>query len=157
MTGSSPAAAPLLTWALDLDGVVWLAGRAIPGQPKPFRAALSGRTSGVPDEQLGARVAAHVEALAQVGIDCQPDDLTTSAQAAASLLPPGSRAAVIGGAGIREALEAQGVKEVGADESPDAVVVGRTVELDYWAFSAAASAIRGGARFVLPTRTPLFP
>ena len=103
-----------MTWALDLDGVVWLAGRAIPGAAEAIaELRCGGRTSGVPDQQLGAEVAAHVEALARAGIECQPDDLTTSAQAAASLLPPGSRAAVVGGEGIREALDARQVKEVG--------------------------------------------
>ncbi len=72
-------------------------------------------------------------------------------------MAPRSRAAVIGGDGVREALAARDVQEVGPDEGPDAVVVGRTVELDYWALSAAAAAIRAGARFVATNTDATFP
>jgi ribonucleotide monophosphatase NagD (HAD superfamily) len=54
-------------------------------------------------------------------------------------------------------LAAQNVHAVGPDEGPDAVVVGRTVELDYWALSAAAAAIRAGARFVATNTDPTLP
>ncbi len=147
-----------MTWALDLDGVVWLAGRAIPGSAEAISALRSaGQRVVFLTNNSGPVVASHLEALARAGVQCQPADLTTSAQAAASLLPAGSRAAVVGDEGIREALAARGVKEVGPDQSPEAVVVGRTVELDYWALSAAAGAIRGGARFVATNTDPTFP
>ncbi len=152
----SPAV--LLTWALDLDGVVWLAGQAIPGSAEAVSELRSaGQRVVFLTNNSGPVVAAHLEALAHIGIECDRADLTTSAQAAAALLPAGTRAAVVGAAGIREALAAQAVKEVGPDESPDAVVVGRTVQLDYWALSAAASAIRGGARFVATNTDATFP
>jgi HAD superfamily hydrolase (TIGR01450 family) len=147
-----------MTWALDLDGVVWLAGRAIPGSAEAVAELRSaGERVVFLTNNSGPQVAAHVEALARAGIDCQPADLTTSAQAAASLLPPGSRAAIIGGGGIREALAARRVTEVGPHEAPEAVVVGRTVELDYWALSAAAGAIRDGAAFVATNTDATFP
>ncbi len=147
-----------MTWALDLDGVVWLAGRAIPGAAEAIsELRAAGERVVFLTNNSGPKVASHVDALARVGIDCQPDDLTTSAQAAASLLPPGSRAVVVGGEGIREALDARQVKEVGADESPEAVVVGREVELDYWALSAASTVIRGGTRFVATNTDATFP
>jgi HAD superfamily hydrolase (TIGR01450 family) len=147
-----------VTWALDLDGVVWLAGRAIPGSAEAISALRSaGQRVVFLTNNSGPVVASHLEALAHAGIRCQPVDLTTSAQAAASLLPVGSRAAVIGDEGIREALAARGVKEVGPGQGPEAVVVGRTVELDYGALSAAAGAIRGGARFVATNTDPTFP
>ncbi len=123
-----------MTWALDLDGVVWLAGQAIPGSAEAVAKLRSaGERVVFLTNNSGPQVASHVEALARAGINCQPADLTTSAQAAASLLPPRSRATVIGGEGIREALAARGVTEVGPHEAPEAVVVGRTVDLDYWA------------------------
>jgi HAD superfamily hydrolase (TIGR01450 family) len=147
-----------MTWALDLDGVVWLAGRAIPGAAEAIsELRAAGERVVFLTNNSGPRVASHVDALARAGIKCQPDDLTTSAQAAASLLPPGSRAVVVGGEGIREALDARQVKEVGADESPEAVVVGREVELDYWALSAASTVIRGGTRFVATNTDATFP
>lgn len=147
-----------MTWALDLDGVVWLAGRAIPGSAWAVRELRSaGERVVFLTNNSGPLVAAHVEALAKVGVECAPSDLTTSAQAAASMLIPGSRAAVVGDKGILEALGERDVKVVGADEGPDAVVVGRCLELDYWVLSAAAAAVRAGARFVATNTDPTFP
>jgi glycerol-1-phosphatase len=138
-----------VTWALDLDGVVWLAGRPIPGAAEAVKELRSdGQRVVFLTNNSGPTVASHLSALSRAGIECQPADLTTSAQAAASILAPGSRAAVIGDQGIREALAARDVHVVSPDEGPDALVVGRTVELDYWALSAASAAIRAGARFV---------
>jgi 4-nitrophenyl phosphatase len=105
----------------------------------------------------GPLVAGHVEALAKVGVQCAPEDITTSAQAAASMLGPGSRVAVVGDKGILEALDGQGVKVVSAKGSPDAVVVGRCLELDYWALAAAAGALRDGARFIATNTDSTFP
>ena len=147
-----------MTWALDLDGVVWLAGRGIPGSAAAVAALrAAGERVVFLTNNSGPLVGEHLEALARVGIDCPRDDLTTSAQAAASIVPPGSRAAVIGAAGINEALQARGVKIVEAHEGPDAIVVGRTVDLDYWALAAAATAVREGARFVAANTDATFP
>jgi len=147
-----------MTWALDLDGVVWLAGRAIPGSARAVR-ELRSAGEGVVflTNNSGPLVEDHVEALAKVGVECEPADLTTSAQAAASMLSAGCRVAVVGDKGILEALGEQGVKVVGTDESPEAVVVGRCLELDYWALSAAAGAVRDGARFIATNTDPTFP
>jgi HAD superfamily hydrolase (TIGR01450 family) len=147
-----------VTWAVDLDGVVWLAGRAIPGSAEAVAALRSaGERVVFLTNNSGPLIAEHLEALSRVGVDCPPDDLTTSAQAAASMLGPGSSAAVIGAAGIHEALQVRGVKIVRTDESPDALVVGRSVELDYWALAAAAAAVRDGARFVATNTDATFP
>ena len=102
-------------------------------------------------------VSGHVDALAKIGIECAPQDLATSAQAAASLLPRHSRVAVIGDQGIREALAARAVQEVDATDSPDAVVVGRTLQLDYGALAGAATAVRKGARFIATNADATFP
>jgi HAD superfamily hydrolase (TIGR01450 family) len=147
-----------VTWALDLDGVVWLAGRGIPGSARAVAALrAAGERVVFLTNNSGPLVGEHLEALARVGIDCPHDDLTTSAQAAASVVAPGSRAAVIGAAGINEALQARSVKIVKTDEGPDAIVVGRTVDLDYWALAAAATAVREGARFVAANTDATFP
>ncbi len=105
----------------------------------------------------GPVVAGHLGALAKIGIDCAPEDLATSAQAAASLLTAHSRVAVIGDQGIREALAARELEEVDAADKPDAVVVGRTLQLDYGALAAAATAVRGGARFIAANTDATFP
>ena len=117
-----------MTWALDLDGVVWLAGRALPGAAEAVEALRRAgeRVVFLTNTDSGPLVAGHV-GLAAIGIACTAEDMATSAQAAASLLPEHSRAAVVGEEGIREALAARAIKEVGAADNPEAVIVGRTL------------------------------
>jgi 4-nitrophenyl phosphatase len=147
-----------MTWALDLDGVVWLAGRALPGAAEAVEALRrAGERVVFLTNNSGPLVAGHVRALAAIGIACTAEDMATSAQAAASLLPEHSRAAVVGEEGIREALAARAIEEVGAADNPEAVIVGRTLRLDYGALAAAATAVRGGARFIATNADPTFP
>lgn len=147
-----------MTWALDLDGVVWLAGRALPGAAGAVETLRqAGERVVFLTNNSGPLVAGHVAALGRIGIDCAPQDVATSAQAAASLLARRSRAAVIGDEGIREALASQDVEEVGLADSPDAVVVGRTLQLDYGALAAASTAVREGARFIATNTDATFP
>ena len=105
----------------------------------------------------GPTVAEYVARLARAGIEVDADELLTSSQAAASLLEPGSRAAVVGDPGIKEALDARGVAIVAAADHPDAVVVGRSLTLDFAELAAAATAIRAGARFVATNNDATFP
>ena len=136
------------TWAVDLDGVVWLAQEPIPGSAEAL-GRLRGRGTDVvfvTNNALPTR-AELVARLARAGIDATPDDLVTSAQAAASMLEPRSRAVVCGGAGLREALEERGVTMVETGPA-DAVVVGLTRDFDFSLLDTAAAAVRHGARLV---------
>ncbi|HTV12621.1 MAG TPA: HAD-IIA family hydrolase [Acidimicrobiales bacterium] len=147
-----------MTWALDLDGVIWLAGRGIPGSSQAVEELRgSGERALFLTNNSGPTLAAHMAALAAVGVEASEDDLVTSAQAAASLVGRGTKVALIGGEGIREALRARGAVLVAPNEAPEAVVVGRSVSLDYWALSSAAAAIRGGARFIATNTDATFP
>jgi HAD superfamily hydrolase (TIGR01450 family) len=138
-----------MTWLLDLDGVVWLSGRAIPGSADAIeRLRQSGRDVVFFTNNSGPTMEEHVAALADVGITATADQILTASQAAASLVEPGSRAAFIGGPGVREALEEQGVVVVPTGDDPDAVVIGRTTDLSFDELAAAATAIRKGARFI---------
>ena len=75
---------------------------------------------------------------------------------AAGLLAPGSTAVVVAGAGVLEALGARGIKVV--EEGPaDAVVVGLTRSVTYGDLNRAASAVRGGARFIGTNEDPTYP
>lgn len=147
-----------MLWVLDLDGVVWLAGTPIPGSPEAIRRLHdAGEGMVFVTNNSGPTVAEYVARLSQAGVEIDADELLTSSQAAASLLKAGTRAAVVGDPGIKEALDAQGVTIVGTGDHPDAVVVGRSVALDFAELAAAASAIRAGARFVATNNDATFP
>jgi glycerol 3-phosphatase-2 len=145
-------------WVLDLDGVVWLGGTPIPGAPEAVRRLHdAGETVAFVTNNSGPTLTEYVAKLGGAGIEADPDELVTSAQAAASLLEPGSRAAVVGGPGVHEALTARGVIVVQATDQPAAVVVGRSLLLDFGDLAAAAAAIRDGARFVATNTDATYP
>lgn len=137
-----------MAWILDLDGVVWLSETVIPGVPEAVaRLRDAGETVLFLTNNSSRRVDDIVEKFEGMGMDVDPEEIVTSAQAAAAMLEPGSIALVCAGEGVREALAARGVKAV--DEGPaDAVVVGFHKEFDYDRLNAAYQAIRGGARLI---------
>ncbi len=137
-----------MTWALDLDGVLWRGDTAIPGSAGAV-AALRGRGERVVflTNNSHERVDAYVAKLERVGVSASPDDVVTSGQAAAQLLERGTTALVCGGPGVVEALGTAGVKVV--EEGPaDAVVVGWHSTFDYDRLTIATCAVLDGARLV---------
>lgn len=137
-----------VTWVLDLDGVVWLADRAIPGAAEAVAELRKRHEQVLFVTNNSSRVVDdYRDQLARMGIPTTPDELLTSAQAAASMLEPGSSALVCAGPGVDEALAIRGVKTV--TEGPaDAVVVGWHRNFDYQRLTAATSCVLGGARLV---------
>ncbi len=115
---------------LDLDGVVYVGDDAVPGAADAIAAAaaagvrvayVTNNASRTPQD-----VATH---LARLGIPAAEDDVVTSAQVAAAMLarrlPAGSPVLVVGGTGLRAALEAEGLRPVTLlEEGPRAVVQG---------------------------------
>ena len=137
-----------MAWILDLDGVVWLAEDVIPGVPEAVaRLREAGETILFLTNNSSRKVADLVEKFAGMGIPVEADEIVTSAQAAASMLEPGTVALVCAGDGVREALDARGVKMVDEGRA-DAVVVGFHKEFDYKRLNAAYQALRGGARLI---------
>jgi 4-nitrophenyl phosphatase len=137
-----------MTWALDLDGVVWRGDEPIPGAPEAI-AALRGRGVRVVflTNNSALTVAKYLNKLGRMGVPTTPDDIVTSAQAASRLVAPGERAFVVGGPGIIEALEGAGA--IPATEPPyDAVLVGWDRGFDYAKLTAAMRAVRAGARLI---------
>lgn len=137
-----------MAWILDVDGVVWLAGNAIPGAPAAIawlrdageRVLFVTNNSSLP-------VGDYVGQLTSIGIPTDAADVVTSAQAAAALLGQGSTALVCAGDGVVEALEARGVQAV-RDGDADAVVVGFHRDFDYERLRAAFVAVHHGARLI---------
>lgn len=140
----------------DLDGVVWLARRPIPGAVDAVaRLRASGRRVMFVTNNSMAIVADQESALAAIGVPAD-GDVVTSAQAAASLVEPGEIVLVCGAAGLTEAVEARGASVI-SDGDADAVIVGLHHDFDYRRLQAANSAIRGGARFIATNDDPTFP
>lgn len=139
------------TALLDLDGVVYAGGEAIPYAVEALGVARAGgmhlayvtnNALRTPDE-----VATH---LTDLGVPTVAGDVITSAQAVARLIadevPPGSRVLVIGGEGLRVALRERGLVPVeSADYEPAAVVQGYGgPELPWGRFAEAAYAVARG-------------
>ena len=147
-----------MLWVFDLDGVVWLAGRAIPGAPEAVNGLRDeGHRVAFVTNNSTPTVAEYVARLGAAGIEVDPGELATSSQAAASMLAAGTRVACVGGPGVREALESRAVELVGVADDPEAVVVGRSLDLDFAELAAASTAIRGGARFIATNTDATFP
>jgi glycerol-1-phosphatase len=141
---------------LDLDGVVYLGEEVVPAAP----AALEGVRG------LGVRLAfvtnnsfrppeLVTEKLGRLGVKAAVEEVLTSAQATVHLLGGadglrGTRVLVVGGPGLRQALEDAGARLLDfADwRRAEVVAVGFDPDLTYDRVKAAALAIRAGARFV---------
>lgn len=137
-----------MAWLLDLDGVVWLAEQPIPGSSDAIgRLRAGGNRVFFLTNNSAPTVDDLRKKLGGMDIEVEADDLVTSAQAAASLLEPGSTALVCAGPGVEHALAERGVKAV-REGKADAVVVGFHRDFDYDRLTAAFKAVEGGARLI---------
>jgi 4-nitrophenyl phosphatase len=145
------------TWALDLDGVLWRGAMPIPGAAEAVaRLRAHGDRVAFLTNNAAPTVAEHLAKLAGMGVEASADELLTSAQAAATLLPSGATALACAGPGVREALAARGVRTVDAGPA-DAVVVGWHLEFDFSRLARAADAVRRGARLIGTNEDATFP
>jgi HAD superfamily hydrolase (TIGR01450 family) len=143
-------------WVLDLDGVVWLGDRPIPGASEAVARLRGAGEQVVFATNNSSQPVAEVEAkLARQGIPAE-GDVVTSAMAGASLVQPGERALVCAGPGVVEALDARGAVPV-RERPADVVVVGFHTTFDYAGLTRAAVAVRGGARLVATNADPTYP
>lgn len=165
-TGDGTAAHDLSsgTWVIDLDGVIWLTGRAIEGASEAVdRLRRAGITVLFATNNAEPTRSELLERLARIGIDTTEGSVVSSADAAASLVAPGSVALTLGGAGVDEALTGRRVQHRSASdpdvalEGIDAVIVGLTPRFDYDTMARAATAVRGGARLVGTNDDPTHP
>lgn len=137
-----------MVWVLDLDGVVWLGDDVIPGVPEAVeRLRAAGHGVLFLTNNSSRTIGYLVSKFEGMGIPVDPGEIVTSAQAAATMVEPGSTALVCAADGVREALSARGVDTV--DDGPaDVVVVGFHTDFDYSRLNAAYQAVRGGARLI---------
>jgi len=142
--------------ALDLDGVVYLGDEVVPAAPAALegvrglgvRLAFVTNNSFRPPERVA-------EKLGRLGVKAAVEEVLTSANATVRLLGgedglSGTKVLVIGGPGLRQALQGAGARLIdGADwREAEVVAVGFDPGLTYDRVRTAALAIRAGARFV---------
>ncbi|WP_415948972.1 HAD hydrolase-like protein [Streptomyces sp. KLOTTS4A1] len=140
------------TALLDLDGVVYAGGAAIPYAVDSLLSAREGgmRLAYVTNNALRPPevVAEHIT---ELGVPTEAAEVINSAQAVARLIaeqhPAGAKVLVVGGEGLRIALRERGLVPVeSADEGPVAVVQGYGgPELKWGRFAEACYAIADGA------------
>jgi len=144
----------------DLDGVVWLAHQPIAGSSEAVaRLRERGHRVVFVTNNSFSTLAEHYEALARVGIEAE-GEVITSSMAAATVVQPGERVMVVGGAGIVEALQRRGVQAVTDrvdTERVDVVMVGLHRELSYDGLARATRALASGARLVGTNDDATFP
>src|SRR3954454_10187503 len=135
--GSARAPAEVYDVALaDLDGVIYRGANAVRGAADAVREATAHgmRFAFVTNNALRTPEAVSRH-LTELGVPATPQDVVTSAQAAARLLqeqlPSGDAVLVCGGEGLRTAVQEAGLRAVGsADDRPSAVVCGYDPTLD---------------------------
>lgn len=142
---------------IDLDGVVRLGTEPVPGAARAV-ARLRDAAEEIAfvtnnSSQTRAEVAAELDDL---GIPDAAPLVVTSAMAVATLVEPGERVLLCGGAGIAEALAEAGA-EVVTDGRADAVVVGFHRDFDYQRMTVAARAVRSGARLLASNDDAAYP
>ena len=139
---------------LDLDGVVYIGGHAVPDAPEHLNRAreagvhlafVTNNASRTPE-----MVADH---LVELGVAAKPADVVTSAQAAAHVLAdrlgPGARVFLLGGEGLVSALLEEGLEPVGSpDDDPVAVVTGYGPDVLWRDIMRGAVLIKGGLFWV---------
>jgi HAD superfamily hydrolase (TIGR01450 family) len=140
----------------DLDGVVYLGEEVVAAAPGALdqvrglgvRVAFVTNNSYRPPELVA-------EKLQRLGVKAAPEEVLTSSQALVRLLGgpaglAGVRVMVVGGPGLRGALEGAGARLVdgSAWREAEVVAVGFDPELTYARARDATLAIRAGARFV---------
>lgn len=144
---------------IDLDGTLYHGGRMITGADK-LVAGL--RSAGIPflfvtnnSSRTPGSVAEHLRGM---GIEANPDEVCTSALAAARYIAgesPEARVAIIGEEGLIKACVEAGLTVV--HEAPEYVVQGIDRSFNYDTLARASRWIREGAKFVLTNPDLMLP
>lgn len=153
-------------FVFDLDGVIWRGEDPIGGAPETVRALRDiGKRICFVTNNSSETAESYAKKLERVGAGGDPAEVVSSADATARLLAssvPGLRGRlvyVIGGEGLRAAVEGLGVRLATEEDAPDAsvVVVGFDRTLTYEKLRVATLAIRDGATFVASNTDATFP
>lgn len=159
-----PLVEPLDALVLDLDGVVYRGDRTIDGSPEAVERLRSAGKGLLFVTNNATRTEPEVtEKLARHGIDASTEEVLTSARVTTEVLVErglaGSTVCLIGGNGIRSALEHAGFSLLDGEPAAAAeiVVIGSDRNFDWDSMRVAAQAVRGGAAFVATNSDPTLP
>jgi len=149
---------------LDMDGVVWRGDAPIGDlaaifqriRERGLKFVFATNNSTKTSEQYVAK-------LKEFGVEVEPWQVVTSSQAAARAMaqtyPHGTKALVIGEAGLRIPLEQEGFEIVSLEGAPEAqvVVMGMDRGVSFEKISEATLLIRKGVRFYATNMDKTFP
>ncbi|WP_250033510.1 HAD-IIA family hydrolase [Paractinoplanes maris] len=138
----------------DLDGVVYLIDKPIPGAPEAIEQLRQRKTAvAYATNNASRRAAAVADLLTGMGVPAQPAEVLTSAGASAAVLaeklPAGAPVLVVGADALRDEVSEAGLTVVeSAGDKPAAVVQGFGPDVGWQVLSEASLAIRAGALWV---------
>ncbi|MFG1609423.1 HAD-IIA family hydrolase [Actinoplanes sp. NPDC049265] len=138
----------------DLDGVVYLIDRPIPGAAEAVeRLRADGVSVAYATNNASRRAADVASLLTGMGVPAKADEVLTSAGAAAALLAqrlaPGSPVLVVGAEALRAEVRDVGLTPVETfEDKPAAVVQGYGPDVGWRILAEAALAVRAGATWV---------
>jgi glycerol-1-phosphatase len=147
---------------LDLDGVVYVGGDAVPGAPEHLAdARAAGMRLAFITNNASRPPVAVAGHLREIGVDAKAEDVVTSAQAAARLVTDrfgaGARVVCLGADGLREALEAEELVPVGVGDDAVAIATGYGPDVRWSEIMRAAVRIRDGLPWVASNADGTFP
>jgi len=148
---------------LDLDGVVYIGPDPVPGATEALAAARAvGMRLAFVTNNASRTPSTVSEHLVRLGIPATPDEVVTSAMAAAALLARrlgvGERVLVAGGEGLHRALEDRGLVPVRSmAERPAAVVQGFGPRVGRRELTEVVAAVRAGLPWIATNRDPTVP
>jgi 4-nitrophenyl phosphatase len=149
---------------LDMDGVIWRGEAPIGDLPAIFNRIRERGLKFVFATNNGTKTSdQYVSKLGNLGVQVEPWQVVTSAQALAYALlqkfPRGSRIFMIGGDGVRSALQENGYEILTVDNAPEAeaVVMGIDSEINFQKMSEATYLVRKGIPFYATNPDKTFP
>ncbi|WP_316668775.1 HAD-IIA family hydrolase [uncultured Propionibacterium sp.] len=137
----------------DLDGVIYLGPRAVEGAPEGIDGLRAeGVKVGFVTNNAARAPQAVADHLTRIGVDCDPADVVTSAQASARMLaealPVGARVLISGTTALAAEVEAAGLRPVwSSKDGPAAVIQGYDPDMTWPRVTDAAHAVQAGARW----------
>lgn len=149
---------------IDMDGVIWRGDAPIGDLPAIFQRIRERGLKFVFATNNGTRTSEqYVTRLQGYGVDVEPWQVITSAQAAAHGLsqkfPRGTKVFMIGEAGIRSALEEKGFEVLSTEDASnaDAVVIGIDRQITFQKMAEATLLVRRGVPFYATNPDKTFP